>query len=551
MSKKPSTAKPPQNSGGWVGDTANLIYLLRHPLDATLFGLGTVVWWLFSKFWLLWFALGFSLWVGVQIGAGPGPGLLVFFCLVAAWWSWRNRHPKKDVKGWWSQQVLAQALVDAGVLSMVPSRDKSQPASLPTLSYRGKPEHTDHGDSVTIALPQSKTLAAVTSKQDSLAAGLRVPAARLMVTQGEDDPANVVTIHVGHTSARKETASSVAKAERTHWAEPLRIGHDPRGLPIVLATFEANSLVAGRPGSGKTTGISKPFLSHYLLDPETRIFLLDGKGSVEDYGACRPMCELFVSGTDDAAVPDTLGMLTTVLDLVRARNAEGGEHPGVLLLLEEFQDVRAAASKDQRERLDVTLGRIVRMGRAVGVHVLVSTQRPTTDDLPSGTRNLLSQRVALMLRNGADAALVLGMTPGAALPSRRGQALFTDGGPIVGVELDRLTNEAWLRVCKRASKLRAAVPDEEAPTRPMLTVVPSPEPTIKPVADPTDELLEIVADAGELSASNILDRLSSDARTVFPDARTVGVALKDCEGVVRVRRGNGFVWRLADQSARV
>jgi DNA segregation ATPase FtsK/SpoIIIE-like protein len=84
-----------------------------------------------------------------------------------------------------------------------------------------------------------------------------------------------------------------------------------------------------------------------------------------------------VSGVDEEAVDDTLGLLSDVLGIVRARNAAGGQHPGVLLLLEELQDVRAAAARDQRDRLDTLLGRIVRMGRAVGVHVTVSTQRPT------------------------------------------------------------------------------------------------------------------------------------------------------------------------------
>ena len=59
---------------------------------------------------------------------------------------------------------------------------------------------------------------------------------------------------------------------------------------------------------------------------------------------------MFVNGTDEDAVPDTLAMLGEVLQVVRARNAAGGQHPGVLVLLEELQDVRAAASRDQRDR---------------------------------------------------------------------------------------------------------------------------------------------------------------------------------------------------------
>jgi hypothetical protein len=63
-----------------------------------------------------------------------------------------------------------------------------------------------------------------------------------------------------------------------------------------------------------------------------------------------------------------------VLTEVRTRNTAGGSHPGLLVLLEELQDVRNAATKGQRERLDTTLGRVVRQGRAVNTHIVISTR---------------------------------------------------------------------------------------------------------------------------------------------------------------------------------
>jgi hypothetical protein len=254
---------------------------------------------------------------------------------------------------------------------------------------------------------------------------------------------------------RHRRLPTVGKSARTDWREPVVIGRGEDGL-VTLDADEANTLIAGRPGSGKTS-VARIVLAHYLLDPVASVYLLDGKGSRKDYGACRDLCARFVWGTDDTAIEDTLSMLWEVLDLVRARNAafDGESEPvGVLVLLEEFQDVRASADKAVREDLDNVLGRIVRMGRAVGCHVLVSTQRPTTDDLPSGVRNLISQRLALMLRNGEDARIVLGSTPEIPLPTKRGEGLLCLATGTQAVRLSHLTDTAWAAVCGRASSLR-------------------------------------------------------------------------------------------------
>jgi hypothetical protein len=262
----------------------------------------------------------------------------------------------------------------------------------------------------------------------------------------------VVRIHVSHGNSG-ETPATITTATSTTWQTPVQVGRDTRGEAVTFATFEHNTLVASRPGSGKT-GLSRIMLAHYLLDPTTAVYLLDGKGSIEDYGTCRSLCTRFVSGTDDNAVTDT----ATMRNEVSPWSGHATQPVASTLVSwsssKSAKTFRAAADRAERDRLDSTLGRIVRMGGALAVHVIVSTQRPTVDDLPAGTRNLLSQRVALMLRNSADAGLVLGAAPTLSLPTRRGQALYTDGGLVRGVLLDRLTDDAWTAVCARAAALR-------------------------------------------------------------------------------------------------
>lgn len=50
----------------------------------------------------------------------------------------------------------------------------------------------------------------------------------------------------------------------------------------------------------------------------------------------------------------------------------------------------AVEDKALLAEIEMLLGRVISMGRAVGVKVLISTQRPRVDDLPVGVWNLVS-----------------------------------------------------------------------------------------------------------------------------------------------------------------
>lgn len=440
---------------------------------------------------------------------------------------------------WWDHDNLSTALVDAGVLR----RDKD--GALPTLSYRGKPVHTDHGTTVAVGLPQAKCLGDVAGRHGSLAAALRAPVARLEVTQDVGDPANVVRIRVGQGVPKGVTAT-VVTAERTRWHDPVRIGADTRGEAVMMDLDQHNTLATGMMGYGKTRFARIP-LSHSLLDPDATVYALDGKGSRKDYGDCRDLCAQFVSGGDETAVEDTFAMFREVFGLIRARNAadDGRTWPGVLLLLEEYQDVRAEASKAQRADLDIMLARIERMGRAVSVHTLICTQRPTVDDVPANARNIIDQRFLMKCRNIQDAILTLGEAPGLPLPTKVREGIYANAAGMRSVPIvDGFTDEQWRAVCKRARKLREAVPALESAGEWRGSG--------SPVVAEVVSILHVVNPKG-LTASELHERLSPDAQAVAVTPRGVGLILStEPDRVVRGHVGSARVWRLpeaGDQSA--
>lgn len=487
-------------------------------------------------------------------------GLVVAVVVVA-----RRADGDQDTRGWWSERKLLTALRSAGI---VPALRADEPEV--SLRRRGAPQHSEHGVAVTFELPgQPWTL--VRDRADRLAAALRLDGDRLHVSHPEGTPTGTVRLFVGNPQREGSTAAEVGSAERTSWSEPVRIGMDPQGQPVHLQTSEQNTLLAGQPGAGKTS-VARIVLGHYLMDSAALVYGLDGKGARADYGAAAPLCAGWVWGTADDAVEAVEAMLTTVLGIVRTRNStdvepEGG-WPGVLLLLEELQDVRAAADKATRDRLDNLLGRCVRMGRSVGVSVLVSTQRPSVDDLPAGVRNLVSQRLALMLRNGADAALVLGTTPTLPLPARRGQALLTTPTGTVAVALDLLDSAAWQSLCSRAAALRAytvtdPAGEQRSPwARPVEVEVDVQSPVEVEVdvelhaadrvyAAPSELIAEVVrlldAEPRGLSASELLAQVPADIHDHLAPAALGRELARHPDWVTPgFRKGEGRVWRCVD-----
>lgn len=481
------------------------------------------------------------------------PGLLLFGLLLLGGGhklvGWRPA-AEPEPEAWWSERKLLGALRAAGVLPRVK-------ADAPPVVLRryGQPRTDEHGTTVTFALPGALPWTDLLARRDKLAAVLGIPARQLVVTHNDDQPPNVVTLWVGVPTAQGSHASPLGTATTTTWRTPARIGRSPQGHPVTVQTHEANTLIAGLPGYGKTSA-ARGIVAHGLLDPGTRLWIVDGKAS-RDWTAAAPLAERFVVGTDDAVAEHAEELLGDVLAEVQRRNAAGTvDPPGLLVVLEEWTEVRAAADRAGRDRLDALLGRVLRTGRAAGCHVVLVSQRPTVEDVPGGARNLLSNRLCLTVRNAADAALVLGEQPTLALPTRRGEALLAVPTGTVSVVLDHLDATGWEAVCRRAAAMRpdrppATVAPATAPHS-TASVAPEPEPESDvpeapvPVRDPlVHAVVEVLRDSDPrgLPATSLLGMLPGWLAP--PSPAHLGRALGKAPELERGHVGKAPVWRLA------
>ncbi len=459
------------------------------------------------------------------------------------------RVPPEKRTRWHEEGPLVAMFCDeeVGLLKVRPNRP------LPMLSRRGKHWSDAEGEHIRIEMPGGTTWRSVAAKTEAMASYWSMPAELVRVTYKQGDPAGALTLSRLVPRPPSSTVgglSWVCTAKVTDATQPYRVGEDEdTGETLLMENEEVNDLTAGIPGSGKTE-FERIDLATYLLDPRARGFGLDGKGSRKDYGLVAPLFEEWIWGTDEDAPTRLLAMLEKVLAIVRRRNTIDDGHQDwdpVIVWLEELQDVLSGATKEEYDAIVMTLGRIVRMGRAVRVKVKVITQRTSVEDLPSKIRNLLAQRVAFRVLVPADFALVLavqGKLPVRMPTQKVGQGVLRLPSGVHALVPDRVPLEEWRRICARSpwkgrspsGETMLADLDDRVPTA-VMPVEATPEASAD---DLIDEVLAVLRESGPLQASTLLARLPDHVRP--PTDRDLGVALRAYPQVERKRFKGNWAW---------
>ncbi|MFZ4457291.1 MAG: DNA translocase FtsK 4TM domain-containing protein [Bacteroidales bacterium] len=220
-------------------------------------------------------------------------------------------------------------------------------------------------------------------------------------------------------------------------------------------------LVAGATGQGKSVGLNAIITSLlYKKHPSQLKFVLVDPKKVEfniysnierHFLAKLPDGEEAII-TDVTKVVNTLKSITIEMDsrydllqkahvrnikeyndkfINRKLNPEKGHRymPYIVVIIDEFGDLIMTAGKD----VELPIARIAQLARAVGIHMIIATQRPATNIITGTIKANFPARVAFRVSAMMDSRIILD-TPGANQLIGRGDMLFSQGSDLIRVQ---------------------------------------------------------------------------------------------------------------------
>ncbi len=220
-------------------------------------------------------------------------------------------------------------------------------------------------------------------------------------------------------------------------------------------------LVAGATGQGKSVGLNAIITSLlYKKHPaELKFVLVDPKkvelsiySAIEHHFLAKLPDEVEPIITDTSKVVQTLNSLCVEMDtryeLLRAAhvrnmkeynekfinrqlNPEKGHHflPYIVVVIDEFGDLIMTAGKD----VELPIARIAQLARAVGIHMIIATQRPTANIITGTIKANFPARIAFRVLAMIDSRTILDR-PGANQLIGRGDMLFLQSSDPVRVQ---------------------------------------------------------------------------------------------------------------------
>lgn len=244
-------------------------------------------------------------------------------------------------------------------------------------------------------------------------------------------------------------------------------------LPIALGKTISNEvfvadlakmphlLIAGATGQGKSVGINVILMSLlYKKHPSQVKFVLIDPKKVELFPYSRIVKHFlaYLPGLDEPIVTDTTKVIHTLNSLLiemddrynllkkaqarniteynkkfvaRKLNPNNGHHflPFIVLIIDEFADLIMTAGKE----IELPIGRLAQLSRAVGIHLVIATQRPSVNIITGVIKANFPARIAYRVTAKVDSRTILD-TGGADRLVGRGDMLLSFGSDLVRLQ---------------------------------------------------------------------------------------------------------------------
>lgn len=237
---------------------------------------------------------------------------------------------------------------------------------------------------------------------------------------------------------------------------PMAMGITVTNEPFFLDLAKMpHLLVAGATGMGKSVGLNAMIASLlYAKHPAEMKFVLVDPKKVELslYSKLDKHFLAMAPDGDEPIITDTKKVVTTLkslciemdarYDLLKAAdvrqikeynekflnrrlNPNNGHKflPYIVVIIDEFADLLMTAGREIEE----PIARLAQKARAVGIHLIIATQRPTTNIITGTIKANFNSRIAFKVNSGVDSKTILD-SPGAQRLIGRGDMLVVHPG---------------------------------------------------------------------------------------------------------------------------
>lgn len=295
--------------------------------------------------------------------------------------------------------------------------------SFPVDIHRDGPGHL-----AVVDLPYGVEAAEVVARRGKLASAMRLP-----LDQVWPEPAaghtGRLALWVGYEPAsqmKQPPWPLLSGSARVDVFKAFAFATTPRLDTVSVDLMFRNWLFGGQPGSGKTFALRDLILAA-ALDARTEIRGYELKG-VGDFAVLEPVMAEYGNGFDDETLARCFGFIEWLYEECRRRSKRiehyarlgkapenkvtpelaslkgSGLHP-LVAWFDELQELMTSKyGKDAGELLE----KVIKLGRALGVIILIGTQIPDKDSLPTGITRNVNSRFCLSVADQTANDMILG-----------------------------------------------------------------------------------------------------------------------------------------------
>ena len=247
---------------------------------------------------------------------------------------------------------------------------------------------------------------------------------------------SAVGVEVPNTRPAKVTLGDVFQSypDAHDWTLPVGLGKDISGRAVFLDLSEMpHLLVAGTTGSGKSVMLNGLLTSLLLTtDPrQVKMVLIDPKRvELSQFGRVPHLITPVVTDVKKAANALSWAVAEMerryeVLERIGVRSLEGYndraevQMPYVVVVIDELADLMMQAGS----KVEDAIIRLAQKARAVGIHLVVATQRPSVDVITGMIKANIPSRIAFAVSSQVDSRVIMD-TPGAEALLGMGDMLY-------------------------------------------------------------------------------------------------------------------------------